>query len=206
MKCSLIAVPLSSFYCYHDILFHELKDQKMLNISNTLTAMRLALVVPIVAFYLMSFPYHQIMAALLFAIASFIDWADGYIARKRNEESSLGAAFDHIADKILIASVLIAITYHAQSITLALCTILIISRELFISGLREHMSGIGKRDLVKVSWLGKIKTALQMATVLLILVSEPAGLTILVGEVLMSFVVAFTLISAWYYLPNAKNL
>lgn len=180
--------------------------RKHLNISNTLTATRLVLVVPIVASYLIAFPHNHLIAALLFAIASFIDWADGYTARKRNEVSSLGAAFDHIADKILIASVLIAITYQSQSVTITLCTLLIVSRELFVSGLREHMSSIGQRDLVQVAWLGKIKTALQMITVLLILASEPIALPTLVGEILMVLVTLFTIISAWTYIPDPKKL
>ena len=184
-------------YWYHSPFLHA-----MLNLSNIITLLRLLLVIPVVACYLIPFDYHRIVSAGLFAFAASLDWVDGYVARKMNEESSLGAALDHISDKILIAAVLIAITYQVHSLIITICTILIVIRELFIAGLREYMSDMGHRDAVKVGWLGKVKTTLQMATVLLILALEPFSLPMLLGELLMISVVVVTLISAWSYLPD----
>lgn len=113
------------------------------------------------------------MLAVLFMVASFTDWLDGYLARKWNQTSSFGAFLDPVADKLLVAVALIAIVDHdPNKWYLTLAVMIIISREITISALREWMAGMGERGVVAVSWIGKWKTAFQMGAITFILYGE----------------------------------
>ena len=140
-------------------------------IPNILTIGRI-IIVPffVLAFYLPGF-YGDLTACVLFVIASFTDFLDGMLARMMGEESRLGELLDPIADKIIVATALILLVMsgtikHYEVIA----AIIILTREILISGLREFLA----RGQIKlpVTNLAKLKTFLQMVAIALLLTGE----------------------------------
>ena len=140
-------------------------------IPNLLTIGRI-IIVPffVLAFYLPGF-YGDLTACVLFVIASFTDFLDGMLARMMGEESKLGELLDPIADKIIVATALILLVMsgtikHYEVIA----AIIILTREILISGLREFLA----RGQIKlpVTNLAKLKTFLQMVAIALLLTGE----------------------------------
>ena len=137
-----------------------------IKIPNYLTIGRI-IIVPIfvISFYLPGF-YGDIIPFVLFIAASFTDFLDGLLARMYKEESKLGELLDPIADKILVAAALILLVINSTIKNYELISaIIILTREILISGLREFLA-IGKIKL-HVSNLAKLKTFLQMFSILL---------------------------------------
>ncbi|MCT8560582.1 CDP-diacylglycerol--glycerol-3-phosphate 3-phosphatidyltransferase [Glaesserella parasuis] len=133
-----------------------------LNIPTYLTLFRVALIpLFIVSFYL-SIQYSAEITTLIFFIASITDWFDGYLARKWNQTTRLGAFLDPVADKVLVAIALVSVVeyYHTWWITIPAG--IMIAREIIISALREWMAELGERASVAVSIWGKVKTTAQM--------------------------------------------
>ena len=140
-------------------------------IPNILTIGRI-IIVPffVLSFYLPGF-YGDLTACVLFVIASFTDFLDGMLARMMGEESKLGELLDPIADKIIVATALILLVMsgtirHYEVIA----AIIILTREILISGLREFLA----RGQIKlpVTNLAKLKTFLQMVAIALLLTGE----------------------------------
>ena len=140
-------------------------------IPNILTIGRI-IIVPffVLAFYLPGF-YGDLTACVLFVIASFTDFLDGMLARMMGEESKLGELLDPIADKIIVATALILLVM-SQTIRHyeVIAAIIILTREILISGLREFLA----RGQIKlpVTNLAKLKTFLQMIAIALLLTGE----------------------------------
>ncbi|MBK6704677.1 MAG: CDP-diacylglycerol--glycerol-3-phosphate 3-phosphatidyltransferase [Caulobacteraceae bacterium] len=114
------------------------------------------------------------LAFILFALAAATDWLDGYLARKWNAVTPLGAALDHSADKVLITCVLVALAYAALPMTLVAAAVLVLGRDIAVAGLREGISAQGKT--LPVSQLGKWKAAAEMAGVAAFLAFQTAVL------------------------------
>jgi len=143
-------------------------------LPNLLTLMRIVLIpVFIIVFYL-PFQSARWLAALIFALASFTDWLDGYLARRLEQMSPFGAFLDPVADKLLIASTLLLLVGTKDINYITIPAIIIVGREIVISSLREWMAEIGRRASVTVSYIGKVKTALQMAALFLLIAFDPA--------------------------------
>jgi CDP-diacylglycerol--glycerol-3-phosphate 3-phosphatidyltransferase len=141
-----------------------------LNWANAVTIIRVILIPVVAVCYYSELPASNFWAALLFAIASISDWLDGYLARKLDLASDFGAFLDPIADKLLVVVVLIMLVAAHSSLLIA--TIVLISREILISGLREWMSTKGRRDLVTVGFSGKLKTTIQMIAIVALLLGD----------------------------------
>lgn len=139
---------------------------QQMNLALRLTVFRVVLIPLYLLIYFMDFPFSNWVAWGVFSIASITDYLDGYYARKRNQSSALGAMLDPVADKLLVAVVLISLlTKHAdgaEGIFIMLCSVVIIGREIAISALREFMSGLNIRDAVAVQYIGKVKTTAQI--------------------------------------------
>ena len=114
------------------------------------------------------------LAFILFLLAASTDWLDGYLARKWNAVTPLGAALDHAADKVLITCVLVALAYAALPMMLVAAAVLILGRDVAVAGLREGISAQGKS--LPVSQLGKWKAATEMAGVGAFLAFQSAAL------------------------------
>ena len=130
----------------------------------------------ILAYLPSTFPNRAPALSGLFALASITDWLDGYLARRWGVTSPFGAFLDPVADKLMVSTALI-VTAGRYGGSVALPASIIMAREVGVSALREWMAQRGKRDSVKVGMQGKVKTALTMLSLtLLLLVPEGVGL------------------------------
>ncbi|WP_133129460.1 CDP-diacylglycerol--glycerol-3-phosphate 3-phosphatidyltransferase [Legionella yabuuchiae] len=143
------------------------------SLPNILTLMRIMLIpVFIVVFYL-PFDWAHALAAVIFALASVTDWLDGYLARKLEQMSPFGAFLDPVADKLLVATSLLLLVGAKDLNYITLPAIIIVGREIVISALREWMAEVGSRASVAVSYIGKVKTVMQMIALVLLLALHP---------------------------------
>tara|TARA_B100000575_G_scaffold290707_1_gene294924 strand:+ start:34 stop:618 length:585 start_codon:yes stop_codon:yes gene_type:complete len=176
-------------------------------IPNILTIGRI-IIVPffVLAFYLPGF-YGDLTALILFIIASFTDFLDGMLARMLGEESKLGELLDPIADKIIVATALILLVMDGTIRNYeVIAAIIILTREILISGLREFLAK-GKIKL-PVSNLAKLKTVLQMISIALLLSGETGNKIInfqdynaqTIGIILLWLSAALTLFTAYDYM------
>lgn len=127
---------------------------------NSLTISRIALA-PFIFVFIVYFQLFGI-ALILFALTSVTDFLDGYYARKYHLTSEIGKILDPIADKVLVIFMLIAISLHLGSLSIGFMTAIIISREIWVSALREMNALNNNSDLTKVTFMAKIKTTIQL--------------------------------------------
>ena len=132
------------------------------NLPTWLTLLRIALLPVVVVVFYIDAPWARPLSCLIFSVAGITDWLDGYLARKWGVESRFGAFLDPVADKLMVATVLILIVEFDSSPWLTVPAIVIIGREITISALREWMAGMGARSKVAVGWVGKVKTTAQI--------------------------------------------
>ena len=135
-------------------------------------------------------------------VAAFSDWLDGYLARKLDLTSRFGAFLDPVADKLIVVTALVVLLQENPSILFMVSTVVIIGREITISALREWMAEIGQRTSVSVSYIGKIKTAVQMIAITLLLYqADIAGVSAYTAGLYILYIsVALTLWSMMQYL------
>ena len=145
------------------------------------------------------------LAAILFGLASLTDWLDGYLARRLNQVSKIGAFLDPIADKLIVITVLVIIVNTHGQLYILIPALVIIAREIVVSGLREWMSELGRRESVSVSMLGKFKTASQMIALFLMLYYYPVfDIPVFeIGVLLLYLAAMLTLWSMMIYILRA---
>ncbi len=131
-------------------------------IPNLLTALRIALIPAIVAFFYLPYAWSDMACGVMFALAGITDSIDGYLARKLGQVSPLGAFLDPVADKLIVATALVLIVSKDPVWYVTLTAAVIIGREIAISALREWMAEIGARHKMKVSGVAKFKTIVQI--------------------------------------------
>jgi len=136
--------------------------------------MRIVLIPIFVLVFYLPFPWAHGLSAIIFAAASGTDWLDGYLARKLKLMSPFGAFLDPVADKLLIATSLLLLVGAKDIEYITIPAIVIVGREIVISALREWMAEIGSRASVTVSFVGKVKTFVQMIALILLLAFHPA--------------------------------
>ncbi len=184
------------------------------NLPNFLTLSRIILIPILILFFYIPTDWSNKAATIIFMIAAFTDWLDGFLARKLDQTSSLGAFLDPVADKLMVSTALVMIVHQNPVFWLALPAIVIIGREIAISALREWMAELGARTKVSVSEIGKIKTSSQMLAITLLIYKEDIfGLPVFtIGLVLLYLAVVLTLWSmsiylkiAWPIMINDKN-
>lgn len=134
------------------------KQPPVFNLPNQLTASRLVL--GIILFILIE---HQqwLWSIAVFALAAFTDWLDGYIARLQGITSTLGRNLDPLVDKVVVCGAYIFLLEHEQSGLTPWMIVIVVSRELIITGLRSFLENLGAN--FGAEWLGKIKMVLQCA-------------------------------------------
>lgn len=143
--------------------------------ANLITMGRIALIIPFCAAFLINAPWNMTAAFAIFTIAAVTDFFDGRIARARKEVSILGATLDPVADKLLIAAALILLTKNGVIFGgHIMAVVIIILREIAVSGLREAICTHGSR--LEVTPLAKWKTAAQLIATALFLLAAPTGL------------------------------
>ncbi len=148
--------------------------------ANLITLARMALVIPFVFAFLANAPWNMTVALVIFVIAALTDFVDGRVARARGETSALGAALDPIADKLLIAAAFILLVRNGVVAGAGVvAVIIIILREILVSGLREALS-MTQRAL-EVTAMAKWKTTAQLIAAGLLIAAAPTGIA---GEAL----------------------
>jgi cardiolipin synthase (CMP-forming) len=174
----------------------------VINLPNLLTLFRIAAVPGIVALFYLESPLGAWLACGLFAMAAFTDFLDGYLARAMRQQSALGRFLDPVADKLLVAATLLMLTGfgHIEGLVI-LPAVVILCREITVSGLREYLAGI--QVGMPVSQLAKWKTVLQMVAIGFLIVGDagPAAVPVqLIGETGLWIAAALTLITGYDYL------
>lgn len=170
-----------------------------MTIPNAITLARLALIVPL-AIALEG--GHAMWALGLFAFASGTDWVDGYLARKLNQTSALGALLDPLVDKILVTAALAGLTY--QGVIPAWSVTVVLSREFLITGLRA--AAINAGIVLSASIWGKLKTVTQMAAILLLLASSAMPTWMPVAQGIWWAAIVFTIGSGLEYLWQTRRI
>ncbi len=163
------------------------------DLPNKLTLFRVLLIPVICLLYPWDMEFLNYFCAFLFAVGAITDFLDGYIARKMNSVTKIGEIFDPISDKLLVAAAVVILT--DAGILSGWITVLILSRELAISGLR--LAAVEQGFSIKVSSFGKIKTALQDIALVLLLCKVPQYATI--GMLVLWVSIGFSYYSAYQY-------
>jgi CDP-diacylglycerol---glycerol-3-phosphate 3-phosphatidyltransferase len=163
-----------------------------LNLPNVLTLLRILAVPVIVVALLGETPNGDALAAGVFALAALTDGLDGYIARRRRDVTTFGKLMDPLADKVLIIAALVSLVSLGR--LAAWVAMVIIARELAVTGLRAVAAEQGV--VIAASWLGKLKTALQISAVFALIIWNPSPLAV---DVLVYVAVAATVISGADY-------
>ena len=174
-----------------------------MNMPNILTMGRILMIpLMVVCFYWLG-ESGRVWAALLFAAAAVTDWFDGYLARKLDQSTALGAFLDPVADKLIVSVALVLLVEHFAHPWLTIPAMIIVGREIVISALREWMAELGKRANVAVSQMGKIKTALQMISITVLLGAAEGSLLETLGIYALYGAALLTLWSMLIYLRAA---
>jgi CDP-diacylglycerol--glycerol-3-phosphate 3-phosphatidyltransferase len=190
-------------------------EQNMLtiNVPNLLTILRIILIPVFIAFYYLPNTWGYLVTTGIFIFACLTDWLDGYLARRLQQESRFGAFLDPVADKLIVVVALVLLVQSYGTAFMSIPALIIISREIVISALRELMANYGRSKTVAVAYIGKVKTFLQM-TAIAVLLSQPhfvnwdnyitlAGLACLyVSVVLTLWSMTVYLSSAWKFLNS----
>ncbi len=143
-----------------------------INVPNVLTLLRILLVPVVVVGLLGETPNGDLLAAIVFALASLTDWVDGYLARARGAITTFGKLMDPIADKLLVVAALVSLVSLER--LQAWVAMVIIARELAVT--MSRMAATGQGVVISANRWGKAKTALQVLTIfLLIAVSGAPG-------------------------------
>lgn len=175
-----------------------------MNLASKLTTFRVLCIPIFVVFMLIeSIPYNYYLAAIVFIIASITDLFDGKIARKYHLVTNFGKFMDPLADKMLVSAAIICLT---PKMIPSWVVIIIISRELFISGFR--MLAADQGIVLAAGWWGKFKTAFSMVMIIVLIVNTPLNNSVLyiIGQVLIWISLALTIISMIEYVSKNFNV
>ncbi|MGH1470113.1 MAG: CDP-diacylglycerol--glycerol-3-phosphate 3-phosphatidyltransferase [Cellvibrionaceae bacterium] len=176
-----------------------------MTLANQLTLLRIAFIPLLVIIFYTPFKWHYLVGSIIFSIAAITDWLDGYVARKYDQATAFGAFLDPVADKLMVVVALVLLVELHASPWFAIPAVVIVGREIVISALREWMAELGKRASVAVSYLGKIKTTVQMAAIIVLLAFEPVSGSFftVVGYILLYVAAFLTLWSMLLYIKAA---
>lgn len=176
-----------------------------MNLPNKLTCFRVLLIPVFVLFMYLDFiPYNNLIALGIFIVASLTDLLDGQIARKYNLITNFGKFMDPLADKLLVCAALICLSPDKIP---AWIVIVIISRELFISGFRILAADQG--IVLAAGWWGKFKTTFQMIMIIVLIADINLVAFDIIGQILVWISLALTVISMidyiWKNIEVLKN-
>ena len=172
------------------------------SLPNLLTSSRILAIPIVVASFYIPGDYARWFACALFSAAGVTDWLDGHMARRWSQQSELGRFLDPIADKLLVAATLfMLVATDRLSAGAFLPALVILCREILVSGLREYLAEL--RVGLPVSKLAKWKTAIQMVAIGVLIVGDagPAFLPVAaIGEALLWVAALLTLVTGYDYL------
>ena len=177
----------------------------MYSLPNLLTISRIVVIPVIFMMVYIHATLWQLVAAILFIVASITDYLDGYLARSRNETSAFGRLLDPIADKLLVTSALVVILAVPGMVVCKLSyipVIVILCREILVSGLREFLMEV--KVGMPVTRLAKWKTGFQM-TALSMMLLKGFWLWGGIGEILLWIAGVLTFITGYQYFQKSLN-
>jgi len=181
----------------------NVQTDNMWNTPNLLTLLRIALIPVFVGIFYIPTRWSRFACALVFTVAALTDWLDGYLARRWEQTSFLGAFLDPVADKLMVAVALVLLVQSDPRAVLALPAAVIIGREITVSALREWMAELGARTQVAVSKVGKFKTTVQMISIILLILVGVDSKIYDLGMILLYIAASLTLWSMVLYLRAA---
>ena len=178
-----------------------------MNLPNKLTILRVILIPVFIAFAFVPGMLFECLALVIFWIASFTDFLDGNIARKRGLVTNFGKFMDPLADKLLVTAALSVLAMHNKAYIWVLFIITL--REYIVLGVRLVAADNG--IVIAASMWGKVKTVVQMVVISIGLLPINIGQHIMLGtfsvlDILMWMTAALTVISGWDYLGKNLNL
>jgi cardiolipin synthase len=177
------------------------------DLPNLLTLSRIAAIPLLVVLVVIRTPATDFASCVLFSAAAITDYLDGHFARTRRQQSDLGRMLDPIADKLLVGAALMLLVGEARLSHWGLYpAIVIMLREILVSGLREYLAGI--RIGLPVTKLAKWKTGFQMGALGTLLAGDSTAALLhlsflpvsLIGEAMLWVAAALTLVTGWDYL------
>ena len=178
-------------------------EDRLLTLPNILTGLRIALIPPLMGLFFVPAAWAAWVATLLFIAAAVTDFFDGYLARRRQAVSVWGQLFDPIADKMLVAATLFAlVAFDRVTGVHVLAAVIILLREILISGLREFLAGANAKG-VPVTGLAKWKTTVQMVAIAILILGHaaPGGAVVMtIGIAGLWLAAALTVITGWQYM------
>ena len=174
-------------------------------IINILTISRIF--IAILIFALMMLNNYYLLCLVLFLIAGITDYFDGYLARRYESTSEIGEILDPIADKILIIFLFFGLAINLSSYIISFTAAIIISREIWVSALRDYNSRNNNSNATKVVYIAKIKTSIQLFTISLYLFALAFNkmMIVLVADIFMIISVLITLYTGYLYTIKTFN-
>ena len=178
-----------------------------MTVSSYISCLRILLIAPIIyltnlGFWEDSSSIYNYLALSLFIFAGITDYLDGYIARKTDTETQLGAMLDLIADKLLVSLVMIWMVFLTNNSRIVVPALIIVSRELINSTLRQQIiKKTGKNNLT-VSFVGKSKTTIQLIAISLLILAREVTDIWLLAMIAIWFAAAFSLYSLFMYVSE----
>jgi len=195
-------------------------------IPNILTVLRIVIIPILILSFFIPGETANVVAAILFALASITDYFDGYLARLMKVQSNFGKCLDPIADKLLVGvAIVMLVHFSARDLFITIPGLIIISREILVSGMREYLASMNVS--MPVTKLAKWKTAIQMIALTLLLLGErgseyalvdlftngqiihdvTGSLISMVGKILFSVSAILTVVTGYIYLKiGLKNM
>lgn len=173
-----------------------------MNLPNKITLGRVFMIPIFLIFYLAPIPYGNYIAGVIFIIASFTDFIDGYLARKHNLVTNFGKFIDPLADKLLVVSAMIC--FVERGLVASWIIIIIIAREFIISGFRLVAASSGV--VIAASPWGKSKTVFQMIMCILLIFNFDLFIFNVLGQIFIYLALALTLISLVDYMYKNKHV
>ncbi len=178
-----------------------------LNIANSLSLFRI-LVIPIMIYlFLSGDSTNRMLASLIFLIAIITDYLDGLVARSMNQQTQFGEFLDPVADKLLVIIILLLLITENNETNFILPSIIIVIREFLVVAIRQRLAELGNKGTLQVTYVSKVKTAIQMISLLLLLYKEPILNidTYHIGVIFLQLASILTLISFIYYVKKSWN-
>ena len=178
------------------------------NIPNSLTLLRIILIPIIVVLFVSNEESNRFFVFLLFLIATITDYLDGLLARYMKQQTSFGEFLDPVADKLLVIISLILLISENQDVLFLIPVLIIITREFLVIAIRQRLAELGENVKLSVILISKIKTSLQLISILFLLYKFPilGYNTYWLGIMLLQISALLTLISFFYYVKNSWNV
>ena len=173
-----------------------------MTLASYFSCLRIVLIVPIIYLLDQGSSYHNYLGFVLFVVAGLTDYLDGYIARKTDTETQLGALLDLIADKLLVSLVMVWLVYIEMNSLVAIPALIIVSRELVISTLRQYVIEKKVKKILSVSYIGKSKTTIQIIAISTLILAKEVTDIWLLAIIAIWFAAIFSLYSLFTYVSD----